>query len=69
MKVQKLQLDKINTNHIMDDKKYTLLDSEKQPTGEFTGIELKKSNLLFTVGDDKLFLINNDVFCNQDLLL
>ena len=39
MKVQKLQLDKINTNHIMDDKKYTLLDSETLPPGESTGIE------------------------------
>ena len=69
MKTQKLQLDKINTNHIMDDKKYTLLDSEKQPTGEFTGIELKKSNLLFTVGDDKLFLIDDSIYDQEQGLI
>lgn len=69
MKTQKLQLDKINTNHRMDDKNYTLIDSEKQPTGEFTGIELKKSKVLFTIGENTLFLIDNNVFCNQDLLL
>jgi len=66
---KRLELKVIQTNHKLEDAKYTVINGVRTQTGNIEGVELQQSNILFTYLGRNYFLIDDKVYNEQNICL